>query len=150
MAAIKKNGICERLVVLDAHAIIHRAYHALPDFTTATGEPSGALYGLSAMLLKFITELKPDYIVAAYDLPKPTYRHDAFEGYKAGRPRSDEALISQIERSRDVLTAFSIPIYQHEGFEADDIIGTIAEKTKRIKNLEVVIASGYSWLRKAE
>ncbi len=132
----------KRLVVLDAHAIIHRAYHALPDFTSATGEPTGALYGLSAMLLKFIGDLKPDYIVAAYDLPKPTYRHDAFDAYKAGRAKTDDALVAQIERSREIMSAFAIPIYQKEGFEADDIIGTIVEKTKHNKEVEVVIASG--------
>ncbi|GMU73814.1 MAG: hypothetical protein AMXMBFR44_0130 [Candidatus Campbellbacteria bacterium] len=132
----------KRLVILDSHAVIHRAYHALPDFTSATGEPTGALYGLCAMLLKFINDLKPDYIIAAYDLPKPTYRHDAFDGYKATRVKAEDDLVAQIERGRDVLSAFSIPIYQKEGFEADDIIGTIAEKLKRKKDVEVVIASG--------
>jgi DNA polymerase-1 len=140
--SIKKDQNKKRLVVLDAHAIIHRAYHALPDFTSATGEPTGALYGLSAMLLKFINDLKPDYLVAAYDLPKPTYRHDAYKEYKAGRVKTEDDLIAQIERSRDVLAAFAVPIYQLEGFEADDVIGTIVEKLKRKKDIEVVIASG--------
>lgn len=138
----KKDTKKKRLVVLDAHAIIHRAYHALPDFTSATGEPTGALYGLSAMLLKFINDLKPDYIVAAYDLPKPTYRHDAFDGYKAGRAKADDELVAQIQRSKDILSAFAVPIYQKEGFEADDVIGTIVEMLKRKKEVEVVIASG--------
>ena len=69
----------ERLVLLDAHAIIHRAYHALPDFATSRGEPTGALYGLVLMILKIASELKPDYLVACYDLPKPTYRHEVYE-----------------------------------------------------------------------
>jgi DNA polymerase-1 len=124
------------------HAILHRAYHALPDFSTSKGEPSGALYGLAAMLLKIIADLKPDYIAAAYDLPKPTYRHEAYKDYKAGRAKTEDALIAQIERSRDVLKAFSIPSYEHEGFEADDILGTIVEQTKGDETLEVVIASG--------
>jgi DNA polymerase I len=132
----------KRLIVLDSHAILHRAYHALPDFVSAQGEPTGGLYGLSTMLLKIITDLKPDYVIAAYDLPKPTYRHEAFKDYKAGRTKTDDALISQIKRSRAVFEAFSIPIYDKEGFEADDIIGTIVEKTKKQKDLEVVIASG--------
>jgi len=72
------------LVLLDAHAILHRAYHALPDFASPTGEPTGALYGVVSMLLKIVEDVKPDYIVACYDLPEPTYRHEAFEGYKAG------------------------------------------------------------------
>ncbi len=131
-----------RLILLDMHAILHRAYHALPDFSTSKGEPSGALYGLAAMLLKIIADLKPDYIAAAYDLPKPTYRHEAYKDYKAGRAKTDDALVAQIERSRDVLKAFSIPSYEHEGFEADDILGTIVEQTKGDETLEVVIASG--------
>lgn len=131
-----------RLILLDMHAILHRAYHALPDFSTSKGEPSGALYGLAAMLLKIIADLKPDYIAAAYDLPKPTYRHEAYKNYKAGRAETDDALVAQIERSRDVLKAFSIPSYEHEGFEADDILGTIVEQTKGDETLEVVIASG--------
>ena len=130
-----------RIVLLDTHAIIHRAYHALPDFSSPSGEPTGALYGLSAMILKIISDLKPDYIAAAYDLPKPTYRHEAFEGYKAKRPKLEDALIAQIQRSRDVLQAFGIPLYEKEGFEADDILGTISDGLKKEK-IDVIIASG--------
>ncbi len=132
----------KRLVVLDTHAILHRAYHALPDFSSSKGEPTGALYGLCSMLMKIMTELKPDYIVAAYDLPQPTHRHIAYEKYKAHRPKADDALVSQIIRSRDVLDAFGIERYECEGFEADDILGTIAEKMKARKDVQVVIASG--------
>ena len=130
------------LVLLDAHAILHRAYHALPDFTSPKGEPTGALYGVVAMLLKLIEELKPDYITACYDLPEPTYRHEVFDGYKAGRAKTDDSLVDQIERSRDVFEAFGIRIFEHPGFEADDILGTIVEQTKKNKDLNVVIASG--------
>lgn len=132
----------KRLVLLDAHAILHRAYHALPDFTAPNGEPTGALYGVVAMLLKIIEEFKPDYIVACYDLPEPTYRHDAFADYKGKREKTDEALVAQINRSRDIFQAFDIPIYEMAGFEADDLLGTIAHQTKSLKDLEVVIASG--------
>jgi len=132
----------EKLILLDAHAILHRAYHALPDFTAPNGEPTGALYGVVAMLLKIIEELKPDYIVACYDLPEPTYRHDAFADYKGTREKTDEALVKQIIRSRDIFSAFNIPMYEKAGFEADDILGTIAFLTKDQKDLEVVIASG--------
>lgn len=138
-----KESKKKTLVLLDSHAIIHRAYHALPDFTSGeTGEPTGALYGLSAMLLKIIKDLNPDYIAAAYDLPEPTHRHNAFDEYKAGRDKIDDALIQQIERSRDVFTAFNIPIYERAGFEADDILGTIVTKLKKKKDIAVVIASG--------
>lgn len=130
------------LVLLDAHAIIHRAYHALPEFLSSKGEPTGALYGLSSMLMKIITDLKPDYIVACYDLPQKTFRHEAYEAYKAGRAKADEALISQLKNSRQIFEGFDIPIYDAPGFEADDIIGTIVEKFKKDKSTNVIIASG--------
>lgn len=130
------------LVLLDAHAILHRAYHALPDFSSPSGEPTGALYGVVAMLLKIVEEFKPDYIAACFDLPEPTYRHDAYKDYKAGRAKTDESLIQQINRSRDIFAAFGIPIYEHPGFEADDMLGTIAHKLKDEKKIKVVIASG--------
>jgi DNA polymerase-1 len=140
----------KRLILLDSHAILHRAYHALPDFATSKGEPTGALYGLSTMLISIIEGLKPDYIVACYDLKGPTYRHEIFKDYKAQRKELDNDLIVQINRSRDVFHALNIPIYDKAGFEADDIIGTIVEQVKsqnskgksESEKLEVVIASG--------
>ncbi|HEY0011012.1 MAG TPA: DNA polymerase [Candidatus Paceibacterota bacterium] len=132
----------ERLILLDAHAIIHRAYHALPDFQSPAGEPTGALYGLSSMLLKIIADLKPDYIAAAYDLPKPTLRHEAYEGYKSTRAKLDDALSTQLNTSRKVFEAFGIPVYEREGFEADDILGTITECLKERDDLDTIIASG--------
>lgn len=132
----------KRLVVLDSHAIIHRAYHALPDFASSKGIPTGALYGLSTMLMAIIKEFKPDYMIAAFDLPKPTYRHEAYADYKSGRKEIDDNLVKQLQRARDVFKAFDIPIYEKEGFEADDIIGTIVEKTKSQKDLEIIVASG--------
>ncbi len=138
----KKDSNQKTLVLLDAHAILHRAYHALPDFASPTGEPTGALYGVVSMLLKIAEELKPDYIAACFDLPKPTYRHEAYEGYKAGRAKTDDGLVAQIIRSRDIFAAFNIPIFECEGFEADDILGTIAHQLKTEKDLRVIIASG--------
>ncbi|MCB9810725.1 MAG: hypothetical protein H6779_02760 [Candidatus Nomurabacteria bacterium] len=132
----------ERLVILDAHAILHRAFHALPDFTAPNGEPTGALYGVVAMLLKIVEEFDPHYIVACFDLPEPTYRHDAFADYKGKREKTDDTLVTQIIRSRDIFTAFGIPLYEQAGFEADDLLGTIAHQTKDRSNLEVIIASG--------
>ncbi|MCA9356861.1 hypothetical protein KC872_01500, partial [Candidatus Kaiserbacteria bacterium] len=130
------------LVLLDAHAILHRAYHALPDFSSPNGEPTGALYGVTTMLIRIIEEFKPQYIAACYDLPEPTYRHEAYDAYKAGRSKTDESLVQQINRSRDIFAAFGIPIYERPGFEADDMLGTIAHLTADKKNLKVVIASG--------
>lgn len=132
--------------MLDSHAILHRAYHALPDFATAKGEPTGALYGLSTMLIKIIEDLKPEYIVACYDVKGPTYRHEAYKEYKAGRQAAKDDLVAQMIRSRDIFTALNIPIYDKEGFEADDMLGTIVEQLKDrtgVKgDLEIVIASG--------
>ncbi|MCE9643833.1 hypothetical protein K8Q93_01100 [Candidatus Parcubacteria bacterium] len=137
----KESQPSKRLVLLDVHAILHRAYHALPDFSSAKGEPTGGLYGLSSMLIRIIGDLKPDYLAACYDLPGPTYRHEAYEGYKAQRKKTDDALVAQIIRSRDVFIAFGIPIYEAPGFEADDLLGTIAERM-RGENVEVIVASG--------
>ena len=137
-----KKADTTRLVLLDAHAIIHRAYHALPDFTGPDGQPTGALYGLSSMLLRIATDLKPDHIVACYDLPGATVRHEAFEHYKATRTKTDDALVTQLNSSRDVFKAFCIPIYEKAGFEADDILGTIVEKLKDDPSTEIIIASG--------
>jgi DNA polymerase-1 len=130
------------LVILDAHAIIHRAYHALPAFTTSAGEPTGALYGVTTMTLKIIESFKPDYIVAAFDLPKPTFRHQAYDGYKAGRVKAEDALVVQLQSARTLFEAFGIPVLDAEGFEADDVIGTLVEKYKKEKNLNIIIASG--------
>lgn len=136
---MKTSSSRKRLVLLDAHAIIHRAYHALPDFASTKGEPTGALYGLSTMLLKIIQDVKPEYIVACYDLPQPTYRHEVYKEYKAGRKKSDPELVAQMKRSRDIFEGFNIPIYDKPGFEADDMLGTIVEK---VKDIDIVIASG--------
>jgi DNA polymerase-1 len=137
----KKNDK-KRLVLLDSHAIIHRAYHALPEFSSSAGEPTGALYGLSTMLMKIVTDLKPDYIVAAYDLPKKTFRHEVYKEYKGGRAKIDEALIAQLKSSRKVFDAFNIPIYDCEGFEADDVLGTVVENLSKDNSTDIVIASG--------
>ncbi|HVV15207.1 MAG TPA: DNA polymerase [Candidatus Paceibacterota bacterium] len=132
----------KRLVILDTHAILHRAFHALPDFASSKGVPTGALYGLVSMLVRIASDLKPDYIAAAFDLPKPTHRHLAYDKYKSHRPKTDDALVAQIEQSREVLKAFGIPLYENEGFEADDVIGTIVEEMKGRKDVDLIIASG--------
>lgn len=132
----------KRVILLDAHAIIHRAYHALPDFANSNGDATGALYGLSTMIMAIIKDFKPDHIIAAFDLPKPTYRHEAYADYKSGRKQTDDNLSKQLARSRDVFKAFNIEVFEKEGFEADDVIGTAALQLKKIKDVEVIIASG--------
>lgn len=141
----KKDKGQKTLVLLDSHAIIHRAYHALPEFMSSDGEPTGALFGLSTMLMKIITDLKPDYIVACYDLPQKTFRHEAYDGYKKGRAKTDDALISQLKSSRQIFEAFNIPMYDSPGFEADDILGTIVREIKNnfpSGEINIIIASG--------
>ena len=141
-SATKNNQNIKTLVLFDAHAILHRAYHAMPDFATSTGQPSGGLYGLATMLMKIINELKPDYMAACYDRAEETFRKQVYKEYKGTRAKTDDELVAQMERSREIFAAFHIPVYDHAGFEADDIIGTIVEQTKDQTNLRVVIASG--------
>ena len=139
---MKKDSNKELLVLLDAHAIIHRAYHAMPDFMTRDGRPTGAIYGFGMMVLKIIDEFQPDHIVACYDLPGPTFRHESFAEYKGGRSKTDDALKMQFTPTRDICEAFSIPVYDCPGFEADDLLGTIAEQLKNRDDVQVLIASG--------
>ena len=131
-----------RLVLLDSHAILHRAYHALPDFTKSDGEPTGALYGLILMLLKIKDTLKPDYIIAARDLPGATHRHEIFEAYKAHRVQAEDALIAQLQSAPKVFDAFGIPSYSLAGYEADDVLGTIVKQLSGRSDIEIIIASG--------
>ncbi len=131
----------KRLLIIDSNALVHRGYHALPpSLTTPKGEPINAVYGFTAVLLKVLKELKPEYVVATFDLAKPTFRHKQYEEYKANRPRTPDELIKQFPIVKKVVKAFNIPIFQKEGFEADDLIGTIAEKTS--KNIENLIVTG--------
>lgn len=135
------NGKVPHLVLLDAHAIIHRAYHALPDFSSSKGEPTGALYGLTAMLITIIQRLKPDYIVACTDLPEPTHRHDVYDGYKATRTKTDDTLVAQLQKAHEVFEAFNIPVFSAPGFEADDCLGTLVHALRN-ENVTITIASG--------
>ncbi len=137
-----KKSALKTVVLLDAHAILHRGYHAMQGFATRAGKPTGALYGFITMVLKIYEEIKPDYVVACFDLPKPTFRHTSYDGYKAGRAKTDDALIDQIKESYELCKALSIPVYTCEGFEADDLLGTLAEQIKKDKGYRVVIASG--------
>lgn len=118
----------QKLAIIDAHALIHRAYHALPPMTAPDGTPTNAAYGFTTMLLKMIATIKPTHVVAAFDMKGPTFRHKEYAQYKAHRKPLDDDLISQFDLVRDVVRAFSIPILEKKGFEADDILGTIAKQ----------------------
>ena len=137
-----KKSTRTTIVLLDSHAILHRGYHAMGGFATRDGKPTGALYGFVTMVLRIYEDIKPDYIAACFDLPKPTFRHLSYDGYKAGRQKTDDALITQIQEAYSLCEALSIPIYKEEGFEADDLLGTLAEQLKKQENTRVIIASG--------
>ncbi|MBI2054714.1 MAG: DNA polymerase I [Candidatus Sungbacteria bacterium] len=138
-----KNKKEKVLVLLDSHAIIHRAFHALPTLTNPQGEQMGAVYGFATILLRILDELKPDYLAAAFDMPGPTFRHVAYERYKAQRPEAPDELIGQFKNVRRLCQAFDIPVLEREGYEADDVIGTIAEAVaKKNKDIKVIIVTG--------
>jgi len=130
------------LLLIDANALIHRAYHALPPLTSPSGEPTGAIYGLASMLLKIIKEQKPDYAAAAFDRPEPTFRDEIFREYKAHRPPAAEELIHQIVKARELFQKFGIPSFEMNGYEADDIIATLVSKFREVEDLKIVILTG--------
>lgn len=131
----------QSLVLIDGHAVVYRAYHAFPPLTTSEGELVNAVYGFARILLKVIKDLQPEYIGVAFDQGKPTFRHIEFAGYKAQRKETPADLLGQFGRVQDVVNALNIPIFGVEGYEADDVIGTIADK-QGSKHLRVRIVTG--------
>lgn len=137
-----------KLVIIDGNAILHRAFHAIPPLTTKNGEPINAVYGLVSMFLRVVQDLKPDAIVVAFDEKEPTFRHKALKTYQAQRPPMADELSSQFDKAKEFLKAAGIPIYSKPGFEADDIIGTIAKQatetseSKDSVSNEIVIITG--------
>ena len=135
----------KRLIVIDSNSIIHRAYHALPPLMTKKGELVNAVYGFLLVFFKAIREFRPDYIAATFDFPAPTFRHKKYKEYKAKRPPAPEELYLQIPKVKETLESFNVPIFEKEGFEADDIIGTIshlAPKKQILPGIETIILSG--------
>lgn len=130
------------LLLIDANALIHRAFHALPPFKSSDGKPVQALYGLSSILLKLWREEKPDYAAAFFDLPRPTFRETEYREYKAQRPAAPDELVSQIIEAHNLFGKFGVKTFELAGFEADDLIGTFAERFKREADLRVVILTG--------
>lgn len=133
----------KRLVLIDGHAVLHRAYHAFPKNLTTRkkGELVNAVYGFTKMLLKVVEDLKPNYLVVTFDLPKPTFRNKLYIGYQHKRPKTDIELINQIKRVHQVVETLNIPIFEVPGFEADDVIGTLAKKASQ-KNVQTIIFTG--------
>ena len=120
------------LLLIDGHAMIHRAFHALPDtMATKKGEPTGAIYGFFMMLQKVIGDFKPSHLAIAFDTPKQTFRKKLYKGYQAKRPPMDSALKQQIPNIKDLLDEGGVVRIEKPGFEADDVIGTLVEKNKK-------------------
>ena len=131
----------DKLVIIDGNAIIHRAFHALPPMNTQDGKQTNAVYGFFSMLLKLIADLKPKYLVVCFDRPKPTFRKQMYVGYQAKRPKMSDDLVPQIDLLHKVLEKARIEHFEIDGYEADDIIGTIASQSKKT-NLNTIIVSG--------
>lgn len=132
-----------KLIIIDGNALIHRSFHALPPtLRTKSGQLVNAVYGFTSFLLKAMNEFHPEYVVLTLDKKGPTFRHEAYEDYKAKRVKAPDELYEQIPYVKKVATAFNIPIFDLDGFEADDLIGTICEQTKKHKNLENIIITG--------
>ncbi len=132
----------KKFIIIDGNALLHRAWHALPPLTTKSGILINAAYGFTSILLKIISEHKPDYICSTFDLKAPTFRHEKYKAYKAQRVKQADELYEQIPIIKEVLNAFTIPVYEKSGFEADDVIGTIANKLRNEKDIEAFILTG--------
>ena len=134
-------------VLIDGNAILHRAYHALPPLTDKNGVLANAVYGFFSMYLKIIEDLKPQYIAVCFDRPKPTFRQALYAGYQQNRPAMKDDLVPQIGMVHKVLEKIKVQIFEIDGYEADDLIGTLAFKSIqdsrfKIQDLEVIIVSG--------
>ena len=132
----------KKFVLVDGHAIIHRAFHAVPeDLSTSAGEPANATFGFTSMLMKALQEEKPDYIAMTFDRPSPTFRHKEFPQYKAQRPTLPDNMRPQFARIREMVQAFGIQIYEKDGFEADDILGTLSVQAQPL-DVDTIIYTG--------
>ena len=131
----------ERLLILDSNSLLNRAFYAIPTLTNNEGTHTNAVFGFTNMLFKMKEEIKPDYIEAAFDRKAPTFRHKEYEDYKAGRKKMPPELAEQFPIIKDVLNLLAVNIYEIDGFEADDIIGTLARFAES-NGIEVFIVTG--------
>lgn len=131
----------EKLVLIDGHSILNRAYHGLPDLTNSEGLHTNAVYGFLNIMFKILDEEKPDYLTVAFDVHAPTFRHRMFDAYKGTRKPMDEELRQQVPMIKEMLTAMGIKIVEKEGYEADDILGTLSVRAEKA-GMDVAIISG--------
>jgi len=130
------------LLLFDGNALVHRAFHALPPLTVSrTGEMVNAVHGFASTLLKVVNELKPSHWAIAFDRPTPTFRHEKFEEYKAQRPKAPEELVSQIKRAHQLADAFCLPTFEIDGYEADDVLGTLSRQASQ-QGIDTIIVTG--------
>ncbi|MEY3655248.1 MAG: hypothetical protein RIS15_189, partial [Chloroflexota bacterium] len=131
----------KRLLLVDAYGLIYRAFHAIPPLTNSRGILTNAAFGFTSILLRAIADAKPARAIVAFDAPGATHRHERFPAYKAQRPSMPDELRSQVPLVRDLVAALGLPLLEAPGYEADDVIGTIAEQA-RSEGWEVMIVSG--------
>lgn len=133
----------EKFIIIDGNAILHRAWHALPPLTTPAGEPVNAAYGFTLILMKALKDIQPKYAAVTFDRKEKTFRHEMYAEYKATRVKQPDELYAQISIIKKIVTAFGLPIYEKERFEADDVIATIC-KNKEVNKpeLESIVVTG--------
>lgn len=121
----------KKFIIIDSNSVLHRAYHALP-YLSSNGVSTNGVYGFMSMLIKVIKEQKPDYLAACFDVSKKVFRHEFFEGYKAGRKKTDPELVEQFPIMKEFFKAMDVPVVEKEGFEADDLIGSICKNFEEV------------------
>ncbi len=132
----------KKLLVIDGNAIFHRAFHSLPLFRTKNGEYTNAVYGFLKMFIEIVKREKPEYLAVAFDRAAPTFRHQEYTEYKANRSAPPEELYPQLPRLKEALQVFNVPVFELDGYEADDIIGTIASKAEEDPEIHTIILTG--------
>src|SRR3989344_2096680 len=130
-----------RLLLIDGQSFCYRAFYAIRELTNSKGEPTNAIYGFITMLRKLLREEKPDYLGICFDRKEPTFRHKQYEAYKAHRKPMPDELIEQMPHIKEFIHACRIPTFEKAGYEADDLLGTIAKKAEKT-GLEVLIVTG--------
>ena len=131
----------EKIVYFDGHSVLNRAFYGISNLSTTDGFPTNAIYGFLAIMFKTMEDEKPDYLAVAFDVHEPTFRHKMYDAYKGTRKKMPDELHLQVPKMKEVLSAMGIPIFEQGGFEADDIIGTLAKKSQA-DGFEVIIVSG--------
>ncbi len=134
--------MANKFIVVDGNSVLHRAYHAIPFLSTKKGETVNAVYGFCSIILRIIADLEPEKIVVAFDRAAPTFRHIEFEAYKAQRKAPPEDLYPQLPLVKDFLTLSNIRYFESDGYEADDLIATIAKKVEKTADDDIYIVSG--------